>query len=274
MTPCGHGHEEIDQRALAVLGQGEVLAGRRLEGEGRAGLDGLVFDLDLVEGLLDRRGQRPDLDGRAGQQGDGLARDGVVLAAALDADDLELGRRLGLAEHPGQELDGVAAALVDVEAGMAAAETVDVELVEVLRGRLLPLDRQDQGRIRPAGAADGEGALVLAVEVEEHLAREEALLDLVGPGQAGLFVDGEQELERAVDERLVLHDGQGRGQADAVVGPEGRALGVDPLALDLGLDRVLAEVVDLVRVLLADHVQMALEDGAHGGFRGRPSPAC
>ncbi len=183
MTPCGQGDEEIDERALAVLGQGEVLAGRRLERVGRAGLDGLVFDLDLVEGLLEGRRQRPDLDGRAGQQGHGLAGDGVVLAAALDADDLELGRRLGLAEHAGQELDGVAPALIDVEAGMAAAEAVNVELVEVLRSRLLPVEGQGQRRIRPAGAADGEGPLVLAVEVEEHLAGEEALLDLVGPGQ-------------------------------------------------------------------------------------------
>ena len=78
---------------------------------------------------------------------------------------------LGLAEHTGQELDGVAAPLVDVEPGMAAAEAVDVKLIEVLRGRFLPLERQDQGRIGPAGAADGERPLVLAVEVEEHLAR-------------------------------------------------------------------------------------------------------
>jgi len=67
-----------------------------------------------------------------------------------------------------------------------------------------------------------------------------------------------------VDEGLVLHDGQGRGQADAVVGAEGRSLGIDPIALDLGLDGVLAEVVDLVGVLFADHVEMALEDGPHG----------
>ncbi len=64
------------------------------------------------------------------------------------------------------------------------------------------------------------------------------------------------------------------GQADAVVGAERRALGVDPLALDLGLDRVLAEVVDLVGVLLADHVEVALEDGARRRLRARPWPAC
>ncbi len=262
--PVRQSGQEVEQGPLATLRQGAVLAVDRLDRAGGARLDGLVLDLDLVEGLLDGVGHGPDLDRRAGQHGHGLAGDGVVLAAALDRDELELGRRLGFGQDAGQELDGVAAALVDVEARVAAAESGDVDPIEVLGGLAFPFERQGQAGVGAAGATDGERALVLAVEVEEHLAGEEALGDLVGPGQPGLLVDREQELEGAVDERLVLHHGQGGGQADAVVGAEGRALGVDPFAPDLGQDGVLAEIVDLVRVLLADHVQVALEDGPHG----------
>ena len=48
---------------------------------------------------------------------------------------------------------------------------------------------------------------------------------VVGAGQAGLLVDGEQELQRTVLERPVLHDGQVRGDRDAVVRAERRAVG-------------------------------------------------
>ena len=61
-------------------------------------------------------------------------------------------------------------------------------------------------------------------------------------------------------ERVVLQYGQDRRCPDAVVGAEGCAVGRHPLAVDIGLDRVLEEVEHLVVVLLRHHVQMGLQD--------------
>ena len=70
--------------------------------------------------------------------------------------------------------------------------------------RRLDLDGPRAGRVLAAGAADVERALLLGVEVEQRSALEEARLESVAPGQPGLLVDREQELERAVLERSCL----------------------------------------------------------------------
>ena len=57
-----------------------------------------------------------------------------------------------------------------------------------------------------------------------------------------------------------LEDRERRGAADPVVGAERRAVGLDDVSVDDEADRVLREVVGGARVLLADHVDVALED--------------
>ena len=114
-----------------------------------------------------------------------------------------------------------------------------------------------------AGAADGEVALLLAVEVEQELRLEPAGLEPVGAGEAGLLVDGDQRLDGAVGDVLAGEHRQGRGHADAVVGAERRALGPEQVAVLPDLDGILQEVVAGALVLLADHVHVGLE--ADGG---------
>ena len=137
-------------------------------------------------------------------------------------------------------------------------------LVPARRGRAGELAGDDG--VLAAGAADGEVALLLAVEVEEELGLEAARLEAVGAREAGLLVNGDQGLEGAVGDVLAGQHRQGRGHADAVVGAEGGARGPEEVAVTQHLDGVLEEVVDRVLVLLADHVHMGLEQTV-----GRPS---
>ncbi len=65
-----------------------------------------------------------------------------------------------------------------------------------------------------------------------------------------------------MDEGRVFHDREACRDPDAVVGAQGRSLGLDPVSLDLGLDGVLGEVVGDIGVLFPDHVQVALEHDA------------
>ena len=57
-----------------------------------------------------------------------------------------------------------------------------------------------------------------------------------------------------------LEDGQLDGTAYAVVGTQRGALGLQPLAVDVGLDGVAVEVKVNVDQLVAHHVHVALQD--------------
>ena len=120
--------------------------------------------------------------------------------------------------------------------------------------------RKPHVRVGAAGAADGERAVLLAVEVEQHVAARSG----PGPGRGApepdLLGDGHQQLERAVLARVVLRDRQHRGDRDAVVGAERRPLRPQPVAVAHQLDPPGARVVRTARLALADHVEVALED--------------
>ena len=81
--------------------------------------------------------------------------------------------------------------------------------------------------------------------------------------QPGLFVDGEDKLERPVSDVLALHHRERRRDADAVVRAERRSIGLQPISVAHDSDWIVVEVVSGPLVLLADHVQMALQQ-RHG----------
>ena len=132
------------------------------------------------------------------------------------------------------------------------------------------LDRPCAHRVAPARTPDVQGAFFLGVEVQQRLALEEPGLQAVRAGEAGFLVDREEELERAVDQRLVGHDGQARRDGHAVVGAERGAVGHHRVALAHQRDRVLQEVVLLVGPLLGHHVEVALQ-AHHRTLRRTPS---
>ena len=57
-----------------------------------------------------------------------------------------------------------------------------------------------------------------------------------------------------------LHHGQNSRYTDAVVGSECRPVSGDPVAIDVGVDRVLGEIERLVVVFLRNHIHMGLQD--------------
>ena len=92
-------------------------------------------------------------------------------------------------------------------------------------------DLAASGGLDAAGAADAERALLFVVEVQEVLRLQHAAGKLGRAGQTGFFVDGEDELQRTVRDVLALHHGQRGGHADAVVGAQGGAVGLQPVAV-------------------------------------------
>ena len=63
-------------------------------------------------------------------------------------------------------------------------------------------------------------------------------------------------------QRLVLHDGHDGSHAKTIVGSEGSALGLHPLAINPWLDGVRLEVMGAFRCLLGHHIHVSLQDHA------------
>ena len=118
--------------------------------------------------------------GGHGDDGRGLAGNGVGAVAAFEGKQLPVVLELGV-EEARELLDGVRPLLVDLVAGMAAEAAVDAQaegLVALAEGLVLIFEGRD--RVHAAGAADEELALVLGIEVDEGLAAEEAFLERFG----------------------------------------------------------------------------------------------
>ena len=56
-----------------------------------------------------------------------------------------------------------------------------------------------------------------------------------------------------------IEESQLEGHADTVIGTERSALGMEPFAVDIGLDGILEEVEVNVHQFVTDHVHMTLE---------------
>ncbi len=57
---------------------------------------------------------------------------------------------------------------------------------------------------------------------------------------------------------IALHHGQCGGHADSVIGAQGRAICLQPVAVSYYLDRIGIEVMNSCFVLLAYHVEVTL----------------
>ena len=111
-----------------------------------------------------------------------------------------------------------------------------------------------------AGTADEDLAVVLGVEVDEAFMAKHAVLQFHRTGESGLFIDSEEALDSGVRE-LGIGDGRERhGDTYTIIAAEGGAFGFEPLAVDIGLDRIGHEIMGDIAVLLTDHIHMCLED--------------
>ncbi len=208
------------------------------------------------------------VDGALVETADGkaLTRDGVVLRPTIDGDqiDIDVGVEGGL-ENASRELDGVSPILDDVEPRVTAGQPADGEIDRDRSQESAATGDLEKGvGVGAAGAAHIDRAVFFGVEVEENPAVDHRGVEHLRPGEAGLFVDRGEDLQRSVDHSRVIGKRHGGGEPDPVVGAKGGSHGADPVAIDLNLDALGHEVVFDIGVLLADHVEMALEHDGLG----------
>ena len=109
-------------------------------------------------------------------------------------------------------------------------------------------------------APDGQCLVARPVEIDEHPARDERRVECLRSVEALLLGDREEQLERPVQDRVVVRDGHRRRDPDPVVCAERGSLGPHPVVLDANVDPPLSRVERTARIALADHVQVRLED--------------
>ena len=130
---------------------------------------------------------------------------------------------------------------------------------EVLR-RSLVFGLEGSDDALTSSAADEEFTFVFAVEVDEDLTGEEAWLEGESTRHTRFFVDSEEGFDRAVLDIIGGEDGELSSTTNTIICPEGRTISVEPFAIDDRTDRVIVEVVYRTSVLLADHIDVALQD--------------
>ena len=109
-------------------------------------------------------------------------------------------------------------------------------------------------------APDGQRLVARPVEIDEHPARDERHVECLCSIEALLLGDREEQLERPVQDRVIVRDSHRRRDPDPVVRAERSALGLYPVVLDANVEPALAWVERARRVTFADHVQVRLED--------------
>ena len=195
--------------------------------------------------------QRSKIVRLADNDGLGRTRDGIVLAAARNG-----AQRNGQAlQRRRKDLVGIGAALVDLHAAVAAGQTTHADTP------CLPLHRNT---LDGNGQAGGQDALVLGVDVQQHTALQAAHIESCRAEHADLLVDGEHRLEGRVLQRIGIQHRQRIGHGDAVVSAERRAVGKNIGVVMAQAQAVLRKIDIAVRILLADHVEVTLQD--HGGM--------
>ncbi len=259
--------EELED-ATRLLGTCGLLRSGRLELEHEFVVRARVLPDDRGElgagGKLERVHVRDSDDCLSGP------RDRVAAHAAVEAHEPERRRLEGRLEYLPERLDRVHAARGDVGTRVPAPCAGELHAQRWFCTTAVR-QREPDRRMVAAGAAHGHG-VARAVEVDEQPPRHERGVERLRSVEPLLLGDGQEQLEWPVRHRRVLGERQRERDADAVVGAERRPVGPHPVVVDVDVDPSLARIEPTVRIALAHHVEVRLEDDDRRGLppgRGR-----
>ena len=147
---------------------------------------------------------------------------------------------------------------MDIDAGVATPQARHLDPPGRSCARRNKPDLASSSRVDAPGATDTQRPDLFGVKVEEILGLQHAGREFRSARESGLLVNRESELQRTMGNVSAFHHGQCGGHADSVIGAQGRAIRLQPVAISYDLDRIGIEVMRSSLVLLADHVEVAL----------------
>ena len=202
---------------------------------------------------LQRVGMRKRKRGRA------CKSNGIVLQTARAADDAQRKRAAEAIQDAAHEQIRVAVALVDLGAGVAARKAGHAQRIDRQRAGLRLKRGRDVGA-RTTGAAHGEDALVLGVDVQHPAAAERGHVKALRALHADFLVDSEDCLKPRMGQIITFQKRQSHRYGNAVVAAERSAVCVDKVAVDAELQAVLCKINGAFGRFFRHHVQMSLHD--------------
>ena len=138
-----------------------------------------------------------------------------------------------------EQFDRVTQLLVDLDSGVSARQPPELQGPGfVTWWRFFTRHRPAQNPALPARTADEQFAPVLGVQVQHAAAGNQPRVQVRRPVESGLLLHGEQQLQRWMRYRLIRHQRQGGGTANAVVGAQGGPVRQQPPLLHLQLEGV------------------------------------
>ena len=113
-----------------------------------------------------------------------------------------------------------------------------------------------------AGAAYIELTFGLRVKIEQVFALQPTAFEVIRSVHTRFFIDGEERLQRRMNDILIRQYSHRCRYANTVVRAECGAVSGYPLAvvLDIGLNRVFLKIKHFVAVLLRHHIHVALQN--------------
>ena len=199
-----------------------------------------------------------------------LEGDGVPHVAAMPCGQTDVALLDGIAHNLHHHLVGIAATLVNLQTAMTTAQTLQRHAHgSILSVRLHLFIFKRTGHVDTAGRANHELTPRLGVQVQQDVALQHLLGQVVRTVHARLLVGGDQRLHRSVLQVLGLHHSQDGCHAQSVVGTQRGALCLHPLTVYPRLYGVGLEVMRRLRRLLRHHVHVGLQDHTLAVFHAR-----
>ena len=122
-----------------------------------------------------------------------------------------------------------------------------------------------------ACTADKEFALVLRIEIYQHITRHETRLHTLCTRQACFLVACENALQGAMAEGAVGKNCHFHSTTYTIISAESGSTSTHPLAIDVCLNGILEEVEVNIVVLFADHIHVTLQNNSWAVFHARTS---
>ena len=197
---------------------------------------------------------------RNGNHSLGVTRNCVVQISAAYGTQPQVIFVKGATKEPCQNLVGIGITLVNIIARVSAMQFVNPYSKEEIprRNRLGLIIKLNAG-IDSAGTTYEYLALILRVQIDEHLAVHHAGLKVLGTGQAGLLGYRKEALHRTVFNLRAVQDCQSHCYTHAVIGTKRSAAGLEPTVLYVCLNRLGHEIVVQSGILLTNHILMRLQ---------------
>ena len=183
----------------------------------------------------------------------------IILSAAAIGYQAHRHFFLDTAQEFAHYLIGIGSVLMDLHTGVAGLQTIHHQTD---RGAVhsLPGKGHRNGSPGAASAGNGEDALILGVDVQQHLALQHTKIDAGSTEHTCLLVNSNHQFQRRMLNVLIGRQCHSDSYSDTVVTAQGGALGEDIIAVMSQIQAVSLHIDGAIGIFFADHIHMALND--------------